>query len=159
MGKEQIPVYIGALMIAIAGASGGFINSLLIHLKIVQAATTLTIDGKNIKLTYLVNIISGTAAALLSWGLYGSAVNVGILGTMNRDLLTLPAVFGAALVGYSGSSWLTTHADKREWQKNTQAAIEIPPSNNTAIFSTQMTKLSPTEVGNKIRELKGSNTN
>jgi hypothetical protein len=159
MQKEQIPVYIGALVIAIAGAVGGFINSLLIHLNLVQATTTLSIDGKKIKLTYLVNIISGIAAALISWGLYGSATNVGILGTMNRDLLTLPAVFGAALVGYSGSSWLTTHADKREWQKNTQDAIEIPPSNNTDNFSRQITKLSPTEAGNKIRELKGKNSN
>jgi hypothetical protein len=157
MQEEQIPVYIGALVIATAGAVGGFINSLLIHLNLVKAATTLSIDGKKIELTYLVNVISGTAAALLSWGLYGSAVNVGVLGTMNRDLLTLPAVFGAALVGYSGSSWLTTHADKREWQKNTQDAIEIPPSHNTEVISKQITKLSPTEVGNKIRELKGKN--
>lgn len=158
MQKEQIPVYIGALVIATAGAAGGFINSLLIHLHLVQAATSVSVDGKKIKLTYLVNIVSGTVAALLSWGLYGSAVNVGILGTMDRDLLTLPAVFGAALVGYSGSSWLTTHADKQEWKKNTQDAIEIPPNNNTATISQQITKLSPTEAGNKIRELKGTNT-
>jgi hypothetical protein len=159
MEKEQIPVYIGVLIIVIAGAIGGFVNSLLIHLNLVQAATSLTIDGRKIKLTYLVNIISGMAAALLSWGLYGSAVNVGILGNMNRDLLTLPAVFGAALVGYSGSSWLTTHADKREWQKNTQAAIEIPPSDTTSAFSEQIPNLSPTIAGNRIRELRGENDN
>ncbi len=153
MGKEQIPVYIGAVLIALAGALGGFVNSLLIHLDLVQAATSLNIDGRKIRLTYLVNIISGVAAALLSWGLYGSAVNIGILGSMNRDLLTIPSVFGAALVGYSGSSWLTTHADKREWQKNTQDAIEIPPTIATSNLSQQIPNLSPTEAGKKIREL------
>lgn len=153
MDKSQIPVYISALIIAIAGAVGGGINSALIHLKLVQATTNLNIGGKNIRLTYIVNIIAGVAAALFSWGLYGPAVNLGILGDMDRNLLTIASVFGAGLIGYSGSSWLTTHADKQEWQKNTQNAINIEPTNSANVLSQEIPNLSPTEASKRIRDL------
>jgi hypothetical protein len=153
MDKLQIPVYIGAAIIAMAGAVGGGVNSTLIHSKLVQATTNLSIAGRNIRLTYIVNIIAGIAAALFSWGLYGPAVNLGILGNMDRDLLTIASVFGAGLIGYSGSSWLTTHADKQEWQKNTQSAIATPINSSTAELSQEMAKLGPAEASRRIRDL------
>jgi hypothetical protein len=153
MNKEQIPVYIGALMIAVAGAIGGMVNSMLIYLKLVQAATTLTVVGKTIKITCFINAIAGVTAALFSWGLYGPAGNLGVFGSMDRNLLTIASVFGAGLVGYSGSSWLTTHADKREWQKNTEEAIDLQPNDSTAELSRKIPSLSPTVASKMIQNL------
>lgn len=153
MDTLQIPVYVGAAIIAIAGAAGGAINSALIHSKLVQATTNLNIAGQNIRLTYIINIIAGVAAALFSWGLYGPAVNLGFLGEMDRDLLTIASVFGAGFIGYSGSSWLTTHADKQEWQKNTQRAIIVPVNDSAAELSQEIFHLGPTEASRRIRDL------
>jgi hypothetical protein len=41
MASETIPVYIGALMISVAGGIGGMLNSTLIHLNAVKATSTL----------------------------------------------------------------------------------------------------------------------
>jgi hypothetical protein len=153
MDKVQIPVYVGAAIIAIAGAMGGGVNSALIHLRLVQAAPHLSVGGKSVRLTYVINIITGIAAALFSWGLYGPAVTLGILGNMDRDLLTISSVFGAGLIGYSGSSWLTTHADKQEWKKNTQDAMTIPADQSADELSQQISKLGPVEASRKIRDL------
>jgi hypothetical protein len=153
MDKLQIPVYIGAAIIAIAGAVGGGINSTLIHSKLVQATTNLSIAGKSIRLTYVINIIAGIAAALFSWGLYGPAVNLGILGSMDSGLLTIASVFGAGFIGYSGSSWLTTHADKQEWQKITERAMVTPINDAAAELSREIPHLGPTEASRRIRDL------
>jgi hypothetical protein len=153
MNTAQIPVYVGAAIIAIAGAMGGGVNSALIHLRLVQAASHLSVGGKNIRLTYVINIITGIAAALFSWGLYGPAVTVGILGKMSEDLLSISSVFGAGLIGYSGSSWLTTHADKQEWKKNTQDAMTIPADQSADELSQQIPKLGPVEASRRIRDL------
>ncbi len=133
MAIEQIPVYRGALMIAMAGGVGGLLNSALINLNIVKASRTLSIDyhkHKSIRITYLVNVITGFAAALVSWGLYGSAAigSLGIFENMDvNKILTIQSLLGAFGIGFSGSSWLTTHADKKAWQENTQNALNIDP--------------------------------
>jgi hypothetical protein len=143
MASQTIPVYIGALMIAGSGGIGGILNSVLIHSNAVKATAKLNGMG----LTYLINLISGVAAALFSWSLYGPLSNVGILGNMSSDLLTIPSVIGAALVGYSGSSWLTTHADKQKWQENTQKAIEKQANLS---LSKEIPNLGPDEASKKI---------
>jgi hypothetical protein len=146
MASQTIPVYIGALMIAVSGGIGGIVNSVLIHSNAVKATARLNGLG----LTYLINLISGVVAALFTWSSYGPLSNVGILGNMSSDLLTIPSVIGAALVGYSGSSWLTTHADKQKWQENTQKAIE-KQANPT--LSKEIPALGPDEASKKIEEM------
>jgi hypothetical protein len=155
MNTPQISVYAGAAIIAIAGAMGGGVNSALIHLRLVQAAPNLSVGGKSVRLTYIINIITGIVAALFSWGLYGPAGTKGILGNMDRELLTISSVFGAGLIGYSGSSWLTTHADKQEWKKNTQDAMTIPADQSADELSQQIAKLGPVEASRRIRDLHG----
>jgi hypothetical protein len=153
--QVYVPVYIGAAIIAIAGAVGGGVNSALIHLRWVQAAPNLSVGGKSVRLTYVINIITGVAAALFSWGLYGPAGTKGILGNISEDLLSISSVFGAGLIGYSGSSWLTTHADKQEWKKNTQDAMTIPADQSADELSQQIPKLGPVEASRRIRDLHG----
>jgi hypothetical protein len=155
MNTSEIPVYVGAAIIAIAGAVGGGVNSALIHLRWVQAAPHLSVGGKSVRLTYAINIITGVAAALFSWGMYGPAGTEGILGKMSDKLLSISSVFGAGLIGYSGSSWLTTHADKQEWKKNTQDAMTIPADQSADELSQQIAKLGPVEASRKIRDLHG----
>jgi hypothetical protein len=161
MAIEQIPVPIGALIIATAGGVGGLLNSALINLNIVKASPTLSIDidkHKSIRLTYLVNVITGFAAALVSWGLYGSAAigALGIFGDMHVSLLTISSLLGAFGIGFSGSSWLTTHADKKAWQENTKNALNIDTShlkNDDINLSQKVRSWGPAEASKVINEI------
>jgi hypothetical protein len=153
MELSQTPVYVGAIIIAISGAFGATVNSALIHFKLVQAANQISVSNQSIKLTCWINVIAGVAAALLSWGLYGPVTKLSILGTMDQNLLTISSIAGAIMVGYSGSSWLTTHADKQEWQKNTQMAINLKPNDSTDKLAGEIPTLGPTEASKKIRSI------
>ncbi len=161
MAIEQIPVSIGALIIATAGGVGGLLNSALINLHIVKASTTLTIDSdkhKSIRLTYLLNVIAGFAAALVSWGLYGSATigKLGIFSDMDVNLLNISSVLGAFGIGFSGSSWLTTHADKKAWQENTKNALNIDTNHlkdDDANLSQKVRSWGPAEANRVINEI------
>ncbi len=167
MAVEKIPVYVGALIIATAGGVGGLFNAALINLNIVKASSTLSIDydkHKSIRITYLVNVITGFAAALVSWGLYGSEEigDLGIFGTMKVNLLSMSALLGAFGIGFSGSSWLTTHADKKAWQENTKNALNIDPNNpksDVANLAAQIRKLGPAEANRVMKEIKEVATN
>lgn len=146
--ENQIPVWSAALIISAAGAIGGIINSSLITLNIVKATRLLDINSQiHISLTFIINSVTGVTAALVAWSSYGPISNIGILEDMNRNLLTIPSVIGSILVGYSGASWLTTHADKQKWQDNTKKAIEKKENLN---LSKEISNLGPDEASKKI---------
>jgi hypothetical protein len=151
--EKTIPVYIALLIITIAGGCGGFINSLLINSNIVTAASNLNIANQNLRLNYLVNTIAGAVAAAISWGLYGPISSAGILSQTNANSLSLSALLGAVSVGFSGSSWLTTHADKREWQKNTQEALKVDPQKISPEKVAEIASSGPGKAEQLIKEI------
>jgi hypothetical protein len=62
------------------------------------------------------NCLVSAVAAFISWGLYGSAATINLLGSPSdgaqRLQLTLATVCGALLVGVAGARWLTNEVDK-----------------------------------------------
>ncbi|VVB72709.1 Uncharacterised protein [uncultured archaeon] len=81
-----------------------------------------TIDGETIlRPGFAGNILLGSAAAFISWGLYGafsSAViygGVAGVGAPGADdvYVSISAVAGAVLVGIGGARWLTNEVDKK----------------------------------------------
>jgi hypothetical protein len=153
VSEKMIPVYIALLIIALAGCLGGFINSLLININLVKATNNLSIADRQLRLNYLVNTIAGAVAAAISWGLYGPLANAGIFSKTDTNSLSLSALLGAVSVGFSGSSWLTTHADKREWQKNTQEALKVDPQKVTPTEVAKIASLGPVEAERLIKEI------
>src|SRR5215213_4122970 len=62
------------------------------------------------------NMLTGGAAALLSWALYGPLAGLNILNlseATQQYAMTLSAVGGAFFVGFGGARWLSAEADKR----------------------------------------------
>jgi hypothetical protein len=130
-------VLLAAAIISIAGALGGMFNSIVLDGGFVKGGANLS-NGKMIwNLGFFSNILCGGFAAFISWGLYGSLNTADIL-QQNGVELTLAAICGAALTGFSGASWLTTQADKNAWKTNTIRATQVEPSPEVAArISTQ----------------------
>jgi hypothetical protein len=62
------------------------------------------------------NMLTGGAAALLSWALYGPLAGLNILNlseATQQYAMTLSAIGGAFFVGFGGARWLSAEADKR----------------------------------------------
>lgn len=118
-------------VILIAGAVGGVFNSIIIDQGF-KTGGRETKDGQSVwKLGFSSNILSGAFAAFVSWGLYGP-LNSADLFKENAVQLTLSTICGAALIGFSGSSWLTTQLDKSAWKSTAIEATKTQPSPETA---------------------------
>jgi hypothetical protein len=104
-----------------AGAAGGILNALvsgagfiLPHLAVVAGSNVLA-PG------FIGNVLAGAVAALLSFGLYGPFSTMSILGASQSPpsgsvvspQLTLAALAGAVLVGFSGGRWITAESDRQ----------------------------------------------
>jgi len=109
------------LIVSGAGALGGLLNALmggagfiLPHLAVVAGSHILA-PG------FIGNVLAGAVAAPISFGLYGPFSSMPILKAGQSPQgappvpaqLTLAALAGAALVGYSGSRWITAEADRQ----------------------------------------------
>jgi hypothetical protein len=64
----------------------------------------------------VLNALTGGAAAVLSWALYGPLAGLNILNpseSTQQYAMTLSAIGGAFFVGFGGARWLSAEADKR----------------------------------------------
>lgn len=118
-------------VIVIAGAIGGLCNAIYTGNKSVWPTPQygITYPGA------LENVLLGGFSAALSWGLYSPAAAVPILGAhsaQNNLQLTVGGLFGAALVGFSGSRWLTNEVDKSALRKAAISAAQSPVRFDTA---------------------------
>jgi hypothetical protein len=113
------------LFIALAGALGGCLNAGLSPDGFAFPRIVDVPGGKAFLPGFFGNIFAGAGAAFLSFALYGPFASLPIFGTGKPALpplqLTLAAIAGAMLVGYSGGRWLTAESAR---QLN-QAALQV----------------------------------
>src|ERR1017187_10380886 len=114
-------MWILLIYVAIAGAVGGIVNSLVAD-KGFSLPSKEEVEGVTIfRLGWIGNVVVGAVAAAISWGLYGPLAAFTIAGmpealksnpTPDKIGLTLASLVGAALVGMGGARWLTNEVDK-----------------------------------------------
>jgi hypothetical protein len=102
-----------ALLIAVAGACGGFINALLSD----NGFLLPRLEAGIWCLGALSNILAGAFAAFASWACYGAGAGVELglatlAGERNQISLRFSALAGALLVGVAGAKWITSQSDK-----------------------------------------------
>lgn len=109
------------LVVSGAGALGGLLNALMGGAGFVLPRLTVVAGSHVLAPGFIGNVLAGSLAALISFGLYGPFSTMPILKTSQSPpsatplpvQLTLAALAGAALIGYSGSRWITAEADKQ----------------------------------------------
>ncbi len=139
---------IAALIVTSFGAIGGIFNAIIIDKGFITGGLRVDNGQRIWSLGYTRNILCGAFAAFVSWGLYGP-MNSADLFKENAAQLTLATLCGAALVGFSGASWLTTQADKNVWKKTAIEATQVQPSPEAAA---QMATQTPQEALRTVRE-------
>lgn len=109
-------MWILLLYIVLAGAVGGVVNALL-HDQGFRLPSKAQVDGLTIyRPGWIGNVVIGSIAAAISWGLYGPLAAYSIAGTgptaPTSAGLTLSSLVGAVLIGVGGARWLTSEVDK-----------------------------------------------
>jgi hypothetical protein len=143
------------LFIALAGAAGGLLNAVLSGAGLLLPEVVNLPGGPAVVPGFLGNVFVGAVAAFISFGLYGPLAGVTLLRasgpggqqpvpaptpapTPVPTQLTLAALAGALLVGFSGGRWMTAEADRQlngataqltasAAEKALQAAATHPP--------------------------------
>src|SRR5262249_11995255 len=109
------------LLVSAAGALGGLLNALLSGAGFVLPQLAVVAGSRVLAPGFLGSVLAGAVAALISFGLYGPFSGAAVLRSGRSDeaappaaaQLTLGAVAGAALVGYSGGRWIPAEADRQ----------------------------------------------
>jgi hypothetical protein len=113
-----------ATLIAIAGAVGGLINTLMTQgkLRLPEYEAGVLCPG------FVGNVLVGAFAALMSWALYGAGAGIEVARRTAdaREVLslTLGALAGAALVGVGGARWLNSEVDAKLLRAGINATAE-----------------------------------
>jgi hypothetical protein len=112
-----MPLWMPLAAIILSGAVGGIINAMISDNGFIKPREE-TIDNVTIVRPGVAgNVLLGSVAAFISWGLYGSysgsLIFEGAAGVGANELnLSISAVAGAILVGIGGARWLTNEVDK-----------------------------------------------
>lgn len=126
-------------IICIAGGIGGIINAMLADQGFVKPSKLKNEDVKIYRPGFLGNILTGSIAAGISWGLYGplSSYVIVTLATASEPAalnggLTLSSLVGAVLIGVGGARWLTNESDKNLLRTAASKAAAAIPSADAA---------------------------
>jgi hypothetical protein len=137
-------VWIALLIICAAGAFGGLINALVTDNGFFLPCEQHTNGTMIVRPGFLGNVLTGIAAAVASWGLYGSFGSIELFHPLPATTsFTLASVVGAMLIGIGGARWLTNEVDKRLLRAAAAEAAAAPASTNSA---QQMVAASPANV-------------
>jgi hypothetical protein len=113
-----------ATWITVAGAVGGFINTLMGQekLRLPVFESGLLCPG------FIGNVVVGAFAALISWALYGAGAGIDLArqtaNTREVLSLTVGALAGAALVGVGGARWLSSEVDTKLLRASVNVSTE-----------------------------------
>jgi hypothetical protein len=122
-----------ALLIALAGATGGFVNALLSQngFALPRRIEGVWCPGA------MSTIIAGGFAAFASWAFYGSGAGINLADPKAVTSLQFSALAGAFLVGVVGAKWITNEADKRLLKESVKVAAskDVPPEKAQSIAS------------------------
>ena len=123
-------------VIAAAGAVGGVVNALL------SSSNGYSVQwpkdkGDILQLGVLGNVLLGTFAALITWGLYGPLKDAVLLGSTPAGglpvNLTVTAAVGAALAGAGGARVVSNELDKQVLRVTGAKAAQEPPNPQLAM--------------------------
>ena len=110
----NIPMWLLLVIVCCAGAVGGLVNALLSDNGFLLPCKQEVDQLRILRPGFLGNMLIGTVAAALSWGLYGPLSMAPIFSNLPAtQSLTLSALVGAALVGTGGARWVTNEIDKK----------------------------------------------
>lgn len=103
-------------IVLFAGIIGGLVNAVLSDNGFIWPRYQDRDGVKILRPGVLGNCLVSAVAAFVSWGLYGPAAAVHLVGATNPTplplTLTAGMVAGALLVGIAGARWLTNEVDK-----------------------------------------------
>ncbi len=106
-----------SLSVVVAGGLGGALNALFSDNGFILPKREQTDGNTIVRPGVFGNALVGAVGALVSWGLYGPAAAVVVVGSSStaapEPQLTVGAMMGAVLVGIGGARWLSTEVDKR----------------------------------------------
>jgi hypothetical protein len=161
--QDSIKIWLMLGIICIAGAIGGIINAMLTDQGFVTPSKEKNEDIKIYRPGFLGNILTGSIAAGISWGLYGplSSFVIVTLATESESStltggLTLSSLVGAVLIGVGGARWLTNEADKTLLRTAATRAASALPSADAAA---QMVFASPTQAVKIASDLEQASIN
>ncbi len=105
-------------IIVFSGAVGGVINALVSDNGFIKPMQESVENEIIIRPGFAGNILLGSAAAFISWGLYGAFSSAVVFGAVSGPgtgevSVTISSIAGAILVGIGGARWLTNEVDKR----------------------------------------------
>ncbi len=112
--------WICALLISIAGASGGIVNAFLTdNFALPRRESGVWSPG------VISNILIGAFAAFSSWAFYGSGAAVELAAPSARTTISLrfSALAGAFMVGVAGAKWITSQVDQRLLKESVKVAV------------------------------------
>jgi hypothetical protein len=127
-------------VVCAAGAVGGVINAFVSNNGDIILPTPVK-DANGKRLTFrpgfIGNVIVGSFAAGVNWGLYGPFTDDFVFGgpPLPEPVqfgLTLAALAAAALVGFAGARWLTNEVDKKLLQVTASTAATRQPDPSAA---------------------------
>ena len=118
------------LTVFVGGAIGGLLNALLSGAGFILPRFAVVAGSKVLAPGFIGNVLIDAVAAFISYGLYGPVSSMAIVGGGQSQhgapsasaQLTLAALAGAILVGFSGGRWMTAEADK-QFNHGTAVAI------------------------------------
>ncbi len=105
-------------IIIFSGAVGGVINALVSDNGFIKPMQEQMENEIIIRPGVVGNILLGSVAAFVSWGLYGAFSNAVVFGAVSglgseEVSVSISSISGALLVGIGGARWLTNEVDKR----------------------------------------------
>jgi hypothetical protein len=144
-------VWVAFGLVAVFGGIGGIANALSTDNSFPLPKPVKDNAGRTVvwQAGVVGNIILGAIAAAVSWGLYGPAATVLIIGkaaegtTATAISLTIGALASALLVGYGGARWLTNEFDKRLLKA---AAAEAAAGEADSAKATKIANASPAQA-------------
>ena len=147
--------------VALAGATGGVVNALMTDNGFLMPKSEQTSSGSTVlRPGYIGNVIIGTVASTISWGLYGPLATFFVAGTPqalatnsspDKVGLSLASLVGAVLVGVGGARWLSSEVDKNLLRA---AATEAAGKQSSTDASKQIAMANPAQALNVARTMK-----
>jgi hypothetical protein len=139
-----ISIWLLLLIVCAAGAVGGLINGLLSDNGFILPRSEQLDQLSVLHPGFLGNMLIGTVAAGLSWGLYGPLSMRPIFSPLPvTESLTLSALVGAVVVGIGGARWITNEIDKKVLKVAASKAAAAPAAPEA---SKQIMSASPAEA-------------
>ena len=125
-------IWIPLGVILLSGAVGGIINALFTDNGFIMPREEIADKVAIIRPGVAGNVLLGSIAAFISWGLYGAYSGANIFGSVAGQhvavSLSLSTVSGAILIGIGGAKWLTNETDKRLLKTAAITAAAARPS-------------------------------